>query len=325
MLDSPRLDLDALVDVLKAAGEQTRMRLLALLASGDLTVTDLTDILRQSQPRISRHLKLLSEAGLVERYQEGAWAYFRLTSEGKRAALARLLVETVSPKDMLLSRDCERLAGVKRARAEKAQAYFSRNAASWDEIRGLHAPDERWRRRCVKLVGKRPFQSMLDLGTGTGRLLELFAALYRRGVGIDISREMLAVARANLDKAGISNAQVRQGDIFNRRRSSATASISSPSTRCCTISTIPRGHPRGGAVAEAGRAAGHRRFRAPCAGVPARGACPCAARLFRPADGRLACRSRARSGRSQEFRAARQARKRSLTVSNSGLAATGAC
>jgi len=215
MLDSPRLDLDALVDVLKAAGEQTRMRLLALLASGDLTVTDLTDILRQSQPRISRHLKLLSEAGLVERYQEGAWAYFRLTSEGKRAALARLLVETVSPKDMLLSRDSERLADVKRARAEKAQAYFSRNAESWDELRSLHVPDERVEAALKKLVGTTPFDTLLDLGTGTGRLLQLFADLYRRGLGIDISREMLAVARANLDKAGIVNASVRHGDIFN--------------------------------------------------------------------------------------------------------------
>jgi ArsR family transcriptional regulator len=107
------------------------------------------------------------------------------------------------------------LAAVKRKRQDRAAEYFSENAASWDHIRSLHVPDRAVEAALIKLVGKRPFQSMLDLGTGTGRLLEIFSPLYRRGVGIDMSREMLTVARANLDKAGVANAQVRQGDIFS--------------------------------------------------------------------------------------------------------------
>jgi methylenetetrahydrofolate reductase (NADPH) len=106
-------------------------------------------------------------------------------------------------------------AGRRQARRqERATDYFRANAASWDHIRSLHASDGAVEAALLKLVGERPFQALLDLGTGTGRLLELFAPLYRRGVGIDMSREMLAVARANLDRAGVAHAQVRQGDIY---------------------------------------------------------------------------------------------------------------
>ena len=215
MLDSTRLNLDSVVDVLKAAGEPTRMRLLSLLSAGDLTVSDLTDILGQSQPRISRHLKLLMEAELIERYQEGAWAYFRLTGEGDRSSLARLLIDATSRKDPVLARDAERLAAVKLARAEKAQAYFARNARSWDQLRRLHVSEEQVEAKLKELIGTKPFDSMLDLGTGTGRILQLFEGLYRRGIGIDASRDMLSVARANLDDAGITHASVRHGDLYN--------------------------------------------------------------------------------------------------------------
>ncbi len=116
--------------------------------------------------------------------------------------------------DAAVERDLERLAAVKRKRQERASGYFSANAASWDHIRSLHAPDDAVEAALRKIIGDRPFQSMLDLGTGTGRLLEIFAPLYARGVGIDQSREMLTVARANLERAGVHNAQVRQGDIF---------------------------------------------------------------------------------------------------------------
>lgn len=206
--------LDRLVETLKAAAELSRLRILALLSRGDLTVSDLTEILNQSQPRVSRHLKLLLEAGLIGRYQEGSWAFFRLADADAAREFVEGLVGRVHDGDPQIERDLERLAAVKRRRQERAAGYFSANAASWDEIRALHAPDRAVEAALVKLVGKRPFQSMLDLGTGTGRLLELFAPLYRRGVGIDMSREMLAVARANLDKAGVANAQVRQGDIY---------------------------------------------------------------------------------------------------------------
>lgn len=215
MLDNNRLSLDKTVDVLKAAGEPTRLRLLALLMGGDLTVTDLTEILGQSQPRISRHLKLLTEAGLIERYQEGAWAYFRLSGDGRAFALARNIIDSVSPSDALLSRDGERLQSVKQARAERAQLYFSQNAASWDKLRSLHISDAQVEQALTEMVGDTPFDSMLDLGTGTGRILQLFAPLYRRGIGVDASRDMLAVARTNLDEAGVSHASVRHADILN--------------------------------------------------------------------------------------------------------------
>lgn len=206
--------LDAMVDSLKAAAESSRLRILALLSRGDLTVTDLTEILRQSQPRVSRHLKLLLEAGLIGRYQEGSWAFFRLSDDDQTREFVDGLVARIDPVDLQVDRDLERLADVKRRRQERAGDYFSRNAASWDQIRSLHAPDKAVEAALLKLIGKRPFQNMLDLGTGTGRLLEVLSPLYRRGIGIDMSREMLAVARANLDRAGITNAQVRQGDIF---------------------------------------------------------------------------------------------------------------
>ncbi|MET3660838.1 ArsR/SmtB family transcription factor [Aquamicrobium ahrensii] len=206
--------LDTMVDTLKAAAESSRLRILVLLAQGDLTVSDLTEILGQSQPRVSRHLKLLMEADLIGRYQEGSWAFFRLSDQETARAFVLRLITGVDPADPQIERDMERLATVKRRRQERATEYFSQNAASWDEIRSLHVPDRAVEAALLELVGKRPFQSMLDLGTGTGRLLEILAPLYRRGVGIDMSREMLAVARANLDRAGVTNAQVRQGDIF---------------------------------------------------------------------------------------------------------------
>ncbi|MFC5387514.1 ArsR/SmtB family transcription factor [Aquamicrobium segne] len=206
--------LDIMVNTLKAAAESSRLRILALLVQGDLTVSDFTEILGQSQPRVSRHLKLLLEAELIGRYQEGSWAFFRLSDQEVARAFVLGLVAGLDPEDVQIERDMERLTEVKRRRQERAAEYFSQNAASWDEIRLLHVPDKAVEAGLLELVGKRPFQSMLDLGTGTGRLLEILAPLYRRGVGIDMSREMLAVARANLERAGISNAQVRQGDVF---------------------------------------------------------------------------------------------------------------
>ena len=215
MVDTQKLGLDDIVEILKAAGEPTRLRLIALLSHGDLTVTDLTDILGQSQPRISRHLKLLAEAGLVDRYQEGAWAFFRLSQGGAAVTLVRRLLETADPADPVFARDDERLRVLKKIRADKAQAYFSRNAAEWDAVRRLHVSEAEVEAKLAAMIGPEPVDAFLDLGTGTGRILQLFEGLYRRGVGVDASRDMLAVARANLDRAGITKASIRHGDIFN--------------------------------------------------------------------------------------------------------------
>lgn len=215
MLRKTQLSLDHTVSLLKAAGEHTRLRLLALLAQGDLTVSDLIDILGQSQPRISRHLKLLSEAGLIERYQEGAWAYFRAREEGAQAQFVQSLLAHLSENDPQLLRDLEQLENVRARRAAQADRYFAANAAEWDEIRSLHVDEARVEAEILKLLGDKPFDALLDLGTGTGRMLELLSGLYQRGTGIDASREMLAIARANLDQSGLSRVQVRQGDILN--------------------------------------------------------------------------------------------------------------
>lgn len=215
MGDTQKLGLDDIVEILKAAGEPTRLRLLALLSHGDLTVTDLTDILGQSQPRISRHLKLLAEAALVDRYQEGAWAFFRLSQGGPAVGLVRQLLDTADPADAVFARDDERLRVLKKIRSDKAQAYFSRNAAEWDAVRRLHVSEAEVEAKLAEMIGTEPVNAFLDLGTGTGRILQLFEGLYRRGVGVDASRDMLAVARSNLDRAGITKASIRHGDIFN--------------------------------------------------------------------------------------------------------------
>src|SRR6266699_5459856 len=102
-----RLPFATLNGTLRAAAEGTRLRILALLAEAELTVSDLTDILRQSQPRISRHLRLLAEAGLVERFREGAWAFFRFAERGGSAEIARDLVARLDPADPTVARDRE--------------------------------------------------------------------------------------------------------------------------------------------------------------------------------------------------------------------------
>jgi ubiquinone/menaquinone biosynthesis C-methylase UbiE/DNA-binding transcriptional ArsR family regulator len=215
MDQTPQLSVDALIAALKAAGEGTRLRMLALLAHGELTVKDFTAILAQSQPRISRHLKLLSGAGLVDRYPEGAWVFYRLNEDRAVGQLVRDLCSLADVGDPVLARDRERLAQVKRDQAEQAERYFAVNAADWDTIRALHVAEKDVEAAMVEVIGAKPFETLLDLGTGTGRLLELFAPLYQRAVGIDASTAMLAVARANLDRAGVSHAQVRLGDVYN--------------------------------------------------------------------------------------------------------------
>jgi ubiquinone/menaquinone biosynthesis C-methylase UbiE/DNA-binding transcriptional ArsR family regulator len=209
------LSFSGLNTALKAAAESTRIRTLALLAEAELTVSDFTEILRQSQPRISRHLRLLTEAGFVERFREGAWAFFRLAESGGSAELARLLLGQLNPADPTIVRDRERLAAVRGARAAAAQAYFSRHAAEWDRIRKLHVADAAVEEAMQTALADRPFRSLLDLGTGTGRMLELFGPEIERGLGVDLSTDMLSLARARLDRSGLKHCSARKGDIYD--------------------------------------------------------------------------------------------------------------
>jgi ubiquinone/menaquinone biosynthesis C-methylase UbiE/DNA-binding transcriptional ArsR family regulator len=210
-----KLPFDLVHTALRAAAEATRLRILALLMQAELTVSDLTEILRQSQPRISRHLKLLSEAGLIERHREGAWAFFRVADQEGGAEMVRLLSEYLDPDDPVLLRDRERLAAVRQAREQAAQDYFSRHAAQWDRIRKLHAADDAVEKAIVEALADKPIRALLDLGTGTGRMLELFGPSIERGLGVDLSPDMLSLARARLDRAGLKQCSVRQGDIYN--------------------------------------------------------------------------------------------------------------
>src|SRR5215212_11873015 len=113
MVETAAPSLDLTLGILRAAAEETRLRMLALLSVGELSVSDLTDILGQSQPRISRHLKLLVEAGLVERHREGAWAFFRLKDRGTAPHIVRPMLEAVDRADPRLLEDQARLAAVR--------------------------------------------------------------------------------------------------------------------------------------------------------------------------------------------------------------------
>lgn len=206
-------DAATLVGALKAAGESTRLRLLALLADGEHSVKDLTEILGQSQPRVSRHLKLLADAGLVTRNAEGAWAYYRLAETDAAADLGRWLVARLDGDDADRASDRIRLDAIRTAQQAQAAAYFAKVAERWDEFRRLHVPEEAVEGAIVAALEGSVVDLLIDLGTGTGRMLELLKDHYRRAIGIDASREMIAIARAKLTAANIGHAQVRLGDI----------------------------------------------------------------------------------------------------------------
>ena len=214
--------MEAVLSALRAAAEPSRIRLLAILSHCELTVSELTQVMGQSQPRVSRHLKLLTDAGLIDRFREGSWVFYRLAdpariADGERqrlAELAKTLVEFVPAEDTALARDLGRLEDVRRGRADTAAAYFRSNAANWDRIRSLHLPDQDVEQAMLELLGPGDFDQLVDIGTGTGRVLELFGPRIDRGVGIDLNLDMLTLARAALDEAGLVHCQVRQGDLF---------------------------------------------------------------------------------------------------------------
>jgi ubiquinone/menaquinone biosynthesis C-methylase UbiE/DNA-binding transcriptional ArsR family regulator len=218
-------DIVDLVEVLRAAGETTRLRLLALLADGEQSVKDLTEILGQSQPRVSRHLKLLADAGLVDRNAEGAWAYYRLSDHGPGGDLARWLVGRLSANDPDRTRDRLRLETVRASQQMQAAEYFAKVADSWDLLRSLHVSEEAVESAILAAVGGRVVDLLVDLGTGTGRMLEMLSDHYRRGIGIDTSREMITVARAKLAASAVNHAQVRLGDISDLDSAAGKADI----------------------------------------------------------------------------------------------------
>jgi SAM-dependent methyltransferase len=206
--------VEHLLSALRAVAEATRLRLMVLCARGELTVSEITQILGQSQPRVSRHLKLLCEAGLLERFREGSWVFYRASQSGPLGALARQLVAACDDADPTFALDLQRLAAIKRRRADLASAYFRENAAQWHRIRSLYVGERVVEAALVDIIAAADPSDLLDIGTGTGRMLEILAPRVERALGIDQSREMLAVARVNVERAGLQNSVVRLGDMY---------------------------------------------------------------------------------------------------------------
>lgn len=213
-MDGNNASIDRLLVALRAVAEPSRLRLLAVCAQGEWTVSELTHVMGQSQPRISRHLKLMAEAGLLERFREGSWVFYRRARGGEPARLARALLRMLPEDDPQLGLDRRRLAAVREARRRLAESYFDGHAGRWDSERDLAVDGARVEAELIRLFADLRPPSLLDVGTGTGRILQVLAPHVGRALGIDLSHDMLAVARANLDRRLARNCEVRHGDMY---------------------------------------------------------------------------------------------------------------
>ncbi|UTW54476.1 metalloregulator ArsR/SmtB family transcription factor [Kordiimonas sp. SCSIO 12610] len=207
--------MDTLLTTLRAAGEGTRLRILVLLGEGELMVGELVQILEQSQPRVSRHLKLLSDAGLIDRLQEGTQVFYRLSDRKIAKQFVNFAFNFVDRDSEALASDARAANYIRSQRFERAQAYFKDNADSWNEIRSLYVSEAEVEAALLAMVGSRKGLDILDVGTGTGRMLELFSPLASSALGIDVSREMLAVARSQLAAKQLNNCHVQLGDMYD--------------------------------------------------------------------------------------------------------------
>lgn len=217
------LTADQTVEILRAAGEPTRLRILSLLAAEELSVMELSRVLDQSQPRVSRHLKLMADAGLIERFPDGARVYYRLSHD----AQARRLTDTVL--DILADDEGEadhrRLEEVRSERAADAARYFEQVAPQWDQMRSLYVCETDVEKAVEQAAGSGPFNRVVDLGTGSGRMLTLLGKKAKMSVGLDLSQNMLNIARANVTKAGLDKVELRHGDIFSTRLPAESADL----------------------------------------------------------------------------------------------------
>ncbi len=202
------------VEKLRAAGEPTRLRILALLAHEELAVMELSQILDQSQPRVSRHLKLLTDAGLVERFPDGAWVFYRLCAAAEARSFSGHVLAMLDADDPENRRDAERLEAVRGARNAEAAAYFARNASRWDEVRSLYVDEAEVEAAILRAAGSGPFRRLVDLGSGAGRMLTLFGPRAEAALGLDLSQQMLNIARVQTVRAGLLRCELRHGDIF---------------------------------------------------------------------------------------------------------------
>jgi ubiquinone/menaquinone biosynthesis C-methylase UbiE len=205
--------MEQLLASLRAAAEPTRLRLLALAARGAFCVMEFTEILGQSQPRLSRHLKLLCDCGLLDRVREGANVWFALPT-GEDGALPRELVARLPTNDPVLEADRRQAARVLAERARIASESFRRKGADWDEMRALELPAQAVEDALLALIPPGPEGRLLDIGTGTGRVLELLAPRVKQALGVDASKAMLALARARLSGPDCAHCAVRLADMY---------------------------------------------------------------------------------------------------------------
>jgi ArsR family transcriptional regulator len=213
------------VEMLRAAGEPTRFRILALLAREELAVAELTRVLDQSQPRVSRHLKLLIAAGLVERFPDGAWVFYRLATHGAPRALIDEILALTDGGDVGIARDAACLEAVRSERSKAAADYFAQNAAHWDELRSLYVSETDVETAILAAVGPGPFRRVIDLGTGAGRMLSLLGPAAQSALGLDLSQQMLNIARRATSDAGLDHCELRHGDIFATQLPGACADL----------------------------------------------------------------------------------------------------
>jgi ArsR family transcriptional regulator len=202
-------------ELFQALADPSRLRLLALLREMELSVGELAQVLGQSQPRVSRHLKILADARLVARRKEGSWVFLELGPTelvGPLFALVSAVEDEAA--DRQFAADRARLAAVRADRAEAASRYFAAHAAEWDQIRSLHIAESEVEAAIREAVGEGAIGRLVDIGTGTGRMIELFGAQAEQSIGIDRSTEMLRLARVKLEAAGIQAVSLRQGDMY---------------------------------------------------------------------------------------------------------------
>lgn len=202
--------MDRLLDIFRALGDPTRLRIFALLRRMELSVGELAQVLGQSQPRVSRHVRILADAGLTTRRREGSWVFLALAEDAVTKSFMVALDPLVGGD--WAEEDAARLNQVRAERAEAAQRYFEARADEWDAIRSLYVPEQQVETAMRALLGERPVGRLVDLGTGTGRMLEVFGGTAARAVGVDRSPEMLRLARAKLAEA-VPGAELRQGDL----------------------------------------------------------------------------------------------------------------
>ena len=203
-----------LADRFQALADPTRLRILALLRLMELSVGELAQVLGQSQPRVSRHLKILSDAAVLERRKEGSWVFLTLADPERVAPMFELVDGWADAATRaMVAADAARTETIRADRTEAANRYFAGHAEVWDQIRSLHVAESEVERAIDRTLGRRPLGRLVDIGTGTGRMIELFGPRSSQSVGIDRSSEMLRLARVKLESAGISSS-LRQGDMY---------------------------------------------------------------------------------------------------------------